>query len=439
MDELGSLREMRVGLPPAPPQVKGRARALLLDRIREEESAAVRRRTGRLWQHRRLLVAGIAMIGAALLALAVGILGGTDRLEPAAAQVLREAARVAARQAPLRPGPEQYLFTRSKKAYLLDAPGWSVLVPGQRESWISLDGSRKGRIRERVDRPRFLSPDQRAGWIAAGRPALPRPGVDESTVSGGGARIDETRLPRDPAKLRGAIEARSIPGVEGPPGEAETFVLIGDLLRESYLSAAVRSALLEAAAELPGVESLGEVEDPLGRPGIGVAFTDTRRAIRHELILDPRTSALLGERESTTRPRYDGFAAPIGTTVGWAAYLESKVVDSVGRDATRGAGSFDDSVGCYEGPSRRASIAILHGRDPIAICARLWREGVIGGRLRRLEKEGVLAPEPGRHSPHLVACTEDGTPALVFPGQGPQLCRRLGLSPLDEEAWAHGR
>lgn len=435
MDELGSLREMRAGLPPARPQAKGRARALLLAQIREEESAGVRRRLGPPRRHGRLLVAGIAMVGAAVLALAVGIFGGSGRVEPAAAQVLREAAQVAARQEPLRPGPAQYLFTRSKSAYLLTAPGWSVLVPNRRESWISLDGSRKGRIRERVGHPRFLSPDQRAGWIAAGRPGLPRPGVDESTVSGGGATIDEARLPRDPAKLRRAIEARSIPGVEGPPGEAETFVLIGDLLRESYLPAAVRSALLEAAAELPRVESLGEVEDPLGRPGIGVAFTDTRRAIRHELILDPRTSALLGERESTTRSRYDGFTAPIGTTVGWAAYLESKVVDSVGPDATRGAGSFDDSVGCYEGPSPHASVAILHGRDPIAICARLWREGVIGDRLRRLEKEGAPAPEPGRYSPHLVACTEDGTPALVFPGEGPALCRRLGLRPLDKAAW----
>ncbi len=452
MDELGPLREMRAGLPPASPQARGRARALLLAQIREEEerSTRVRRRLRRPRLRGRLLVAAVAAVaavGAAVLVLAVGIFGGTGRVESAAAQVLREAARVAARQEPLRPGPDQYLFTRSKSAHLFYTGGWSVLVPRQRESWISLDGSRRGRIRERVGRPRFLSADQRAGWIAAGRPELPGPGawsgtlrhgVDESTISGAGATIDEARLLRDPAKLREAIEARSIPGVEGPPGEAETFDLIGGLLREDYLPASVRSALLEAAAELPRVESLGEVEAPLGRRGIGVAFTDTSTGIRHELILDPRTSALLGERERTTRPRHGGFAAPIGTTVGWAAYLESKVVDSVGPDAIHGAGAFDDSVGCYERPSLHASVAILQGRDPVAVCAKVWREGALGGRPRSLGKEGSTALEPGRHSPRLVACTEEGTPALVFPGANSALCRRLGLRPLDKAAWEHG-
>jgi hypothetical protein len=392
----------------------------------------------------------------ALLALAIwaGLSSTRGPVEPAAAaEVLREAAKVAATRRPLRPGPHQYLFTRSKSAYLLDssaAPAckeapceeearyrWSVLEPTLRESWISLDGSRKGRIREVHSRPRFVSASQRARWIAVGSPPLAGPRVSETTISGGPA-LDPQGLPTEPAALRRAIEARSIPGVEGPPGEAETFSLIGELLRDDYLPAAVRSALYLAAAELPGVESLGEVRDPVGRRGVGIAFVDRRRAVRQVLILDPATAVLLGERETMTGGRLYGFSAPVGTTIGWAAYLESKVVDSVGRHATPGAGSFDDSIGCYETASLHASVAILHGRDPLATCAGLWRRGEIGTRLRRLEAEGKIAPDPRRSSPHLVACTEDGTPALVFPASGPQICRHLGLRVLDLDAWRAG-
>jgi hypothetical protein len=372
-------------------------------------------------------------------------------VEPAsAAQVLRGAAQVAAVQTPLRPGPHQYLYTRSKGAYLLtsgpisgcegkacggEAGGlWSVLVPSVHESWLSLDGSRKGRVRTVTGRPRFVSASQRAGWVAAGSPPLPRHQVEDTTASGGSV-LDPEGLPTDPPALRRAIEARKVPGVDGPPGEAGTFAAIGELLRDDYLPAAVRSALYLAASELPGVEALGEVRDPIGRAGTGVAFTDRSRGVRDELILDPDTSALLGERETTTSGRLEGFSAPVGTTIGWAAYLKSRITDTVGGGAPSGAGAFDDSIGCYETASRTGSVAIVHGRDPIATCAALWREGALGTRLERLEYEGKVPPDPNRRNPHLVACTEDGTPAMVFPAGGPSVCRRLGLGLLDLEAW----
>ncbi len=81
---------------------------------------------------------------------------------------------------------------------------------------------------------------------------------------------------------------------------------------------------------------LGDVRDPVGRIGTGVAYTDHRRGTRHELIFDPGTSALLGERDILVAPQPNGLKAAPGTVFGYAAYLESKVVDSTG-EAPRGS------------------------------------------------------------------------------------------------------
>ncbi len=451
MNEVELLRRLRAELPAARPESRAAARAALVVRIERSERSAVR---APLWRRPRSRLVAAVGLAIAFAALSIAILGGGGKVEPAVAKVLRRTAAVAATREPVYPGRGQYLYTRSRSAYLSSVgynpacrhrpcdrehpwevtDEWSVLVPSERESWVSFDDSLRGRVREVAGRPRFVSAGQRAGWVAAGSPPLPRPGrVEDGAISGGGMLLDAaevSRLPTDPATLRRMIEAREIRGVEGPVGEAETFTLIGDMLRESYLPSAVRAALYRLTAELPGVELLGEVEDPVGRPGTGIAFIDHRRGIRHELIFDPHTSVLLGERESVVRPGAYGFEAPPGTAVGYAAYLESKVVDSVGEKPPAGAGKLDMSVGCYERASLHASAAILHGPDPVTICARLWREGVVGTTLRRLEREGKIEPDPTRFSPHLVACAYAGSSvAHVFPAPGPDVCRRLGLVP----------
>jgi hypothetical protein len=179
-------------------------------------------------------------------------------------------------------------------------------------------------------------------------------------------------------------------------------------------------------AELPKVELRGEVEDPVGRTGIGVAYT--KGSTTHELIFDPETSALLGEREVAAR-RIPGLQVPAGTEIGSVTYLESKVVDSLGKGAPPGAGHLRQSIGCYEKPSLHANTAVLHGPDPIATCTKLWREGTMGTTLKRLEREGKIPKRPDK-TPDLVACEGD-YPAVtyVFPGDGPSVCRRLGMRP----------
>lgn len=420
MNEIDRLQELRAGLPGPRPEKRSAARAALIARI-ESSGGPPRARMRLPWRGRklRIAVAGLALAAIAAVVSITGLAGHGDA-EPAVARVLHQVADVAAGQQPQSPGPRQFLYTRSRNAYLSAATyspdceerpceateEWSVLVPRQHESWVPFDSSRFGRVRTVTGKPRFLSEGQRAGWVAAGSPPLSRAGrVEDSTLTGG-VPLDGEDLPTDPATLRQLIEAREIPGVEGPPGEAQTFTLIGDMLRHAYLPSAVRAALYQATAELPGVELLGEVEDPVGRPGTGIAYTDRKDGTRHELILDPETSALLGERDSLVRSGAYGFKAPPGTPVGYAVYLESKVVDSVGRGAPRGAGASFPSVHCYDRASLRGGVTVIRGNEPILACQPLW--------------DG----EP----PSLVPCGREGSKVtLVFPGPGPAVCRRLGL------------
>jgi hypothetical protein len=386
-------------------------------------------------------VVALAAAAALLVALPTLILGGEGQVQPAVGQVLRAAAAVAAtRPAEPPPGPGQYLYTRSREAYLT-AVGfnphcrptqkhpceatreWSVLIPSTRQTWIAANGA--GRARVVSSKPEFLTAGQRRAWKEAGAPHLGSGGVDDFALPGQ-PFLDTSDLPTKPKALRKLIEARKIPLVDGPPGEAETFTLIGDMLRNTYLPPAIRAALYRVTAELPKVELRGQVKDQVGRTGIGIAYDDGTTI--HELIFDPKTSALLGERQVAAR-RIPDLEIPAGTETGSAAYLESKVVYSLGRGVPPGAGHLRQSVTCYERPSLHANASVQHGTAPIAICAKQWREGVMDTVLRRQEREGKV-PKRSDMTPDLVACGgEYPADTYVFPGKGPSVCRRLGLRP----------
>ncbi len=432
MNEIDLLRELRAGLPGSRAESRAAARGALVARIEQSQRPPARAAVP-AWRRPRLrLVAALAAVAALLVAVPTLILGGDGKVQPALGQVLRTAAAVAATQpSEPPPGPGQYYYTRSREAYLTTSVeatrAWSVLVSRIRQTWIAANGA--GRARAVAAKPEFLTAGQRRAWVAAGSPHLGSGGVEDFVLSGQ-PFLDTSNLPTEPRALRRLIEARKIPRVGGPPGEAETFTLIGDMLRNTYLPPAFRAALYRVVAELPKVELLGEVKDPIGRKGIGVAFT--KGSVTHELIFDPATSALLGEREVAAR-RIPDLQVPAGTETGSVTYLESKVVDSLGKGAPPGAEHLRQSIGCYEKPSLHASAAVLHGPDPIATCTKLWREGVIGTTLKRLEREGKIPKRPDK-TPTLAACEGD-YPAVtyVFPGSGPSVCRRLGMRPSGAE------
>jgi hypothetical protein len=201
-----------------------------------------------------------------------------------------------------------------------------MVYPLRREIWIGADGA--GRIRETVTgKGSFSSAEDRAACARAGEP---NPGDSPGAVNdslfaprclelGLGSRIHGNYT--DPATL--LREMRQIDG--GPQTSAEDFVHVGDFLRESDASPALRAAIYRAAATIHGVLLLGTVHDHSGRLGIGIAYP-VPGGYRNELILGQKTGALLGEES----------IGPSGSVEEWTVYLRSGIVNSRGADIPAG-------------------------------------------------------------------------------------------------------
>jgi hypothetical protein len=303
MNELELIREVGSEVPYPDAATTARARAAVLP--------PPRRRARRRWP---FALAASATAAAAALAVVLLQSGSPDS---AAAAVLERTARTAADQpatAPPRPG--QFVYTKSRSlnetTSVTHGQAINTLADQTREAWIGTDGS--GRLRETSSNSRFMSARDRQAWIAAGRPDLGGEYHSDGQFKRGGLYFfDLSKLPTDADSLKETIEERKVEG--GPPGDAETFTIVGDMLRETYASPPLRAALYRVAAGLPGVELIGDVKDEDGRTGTAVGYT--KDGTRNDLIFDPTTSALLGERTVEN-----------GKVVTWTVYLASGVVDS---------------------------------------------------------------------------------------------------------------
>ncbi|HEY5013594.1 MAG TPA: CU044_5270 family protein [Acidimicrobiia bacterium] len=90
-----------------------------------------------------------------------------------------------------------------------------------------------------------------------------------------------------------ALERKLRAGINGagPDDNSELFTIVGDLLRESPAPPALRQALWEVAARIPGVTLVGAVTDGAGRHGVAVERGGQR------YVLDPNDGRLLEESE----------------------------------------------------------------------------------------------------------------------------------------------
>ncbi len=328
-DELDLLRRHRSEPTPPSEQARAAARRALERAMRAGERApggAVRRR--HVPSRLRVLAGAALAVALAGLAIAVGASvrsGSTTEPALAAGPLLQRLARIASAQPWATPGPGQYLYTASHSLTRSDtalAGGvYCQLVFQQyRQNWIAADG--EGLFRE-IDGPaHYLSTREAAACKAA--PAQPA-GESDTWAARGCLSIDPIplgRLPRNPAVLRARLLTGRVEG--GPPGPAEAFTQVGDLLRETDAPPALRAALYRAAAGLPGVKALGTVTDELGRRGLGLAFDS--HGTRHELIFSAATSALLAERDVVIGRLPEAHTAP-GTVIGWSTYSAGRIVD----------------------------------------------------------------------------------------------------------------
>ena len=116
-----------------------------------------------------------------------------------------------------------------------------------------------------------------------------------------------------------------LPANDGFAYALTAFESIEEDFRQVTLPARVRSGLYRALAIIPGVHYAGRRRDLAGRVGAEITFNDLEHEVRDELIFDPATSALLGERQVTTHYNV-GF--PTGTPLEDVAFLNEAVTNS---------------------------------------------------------------------------------------------------------------
>ena len=230
-------------------------------------------------RRRRLTLAGAAVaVAAAVVTVPVVSFGGGGTSANAdAAGLLRRAGAAAGDQ----PGgwPDA-AYWHSASSYVREGRTF------RREIWVAHRGG------PTVLRDTGLpDPDGRVN----GDVVIPGGGV----FSAGGTSLTWDQLyalPTDPGRLRAEL-ASDLHGA-GPDPTTELFVAVGDLLRESPASPALREALYDVAAGIPGVRVTGKVTDAAGRSGTGVTYG-------HETyVIDPATGRLLADVEPGWRATY---------------------------------------------------------------------------------------------------------------------------------------
>jgi hypothetical protein len=268
------------------------------------------------------LAAVAAVIAAVIATVALIPLGSTSGPTPAVAAALRQLAQIAANGPSLVPAPGQYLYTRSEgrdAAFGGDGSGPAkeciTYSTGQRRLWVGANGS--GLLREQSGPNSFTSARDRAVCASMRMTRASGAGTSNLWFAADCFQLGPARnmsaLSTDPRTLLGQM--RRLDG--GPRDAAEDFVHIGDFLRETDASPALRAALYRAAALIPGIQLLGTVRDHIGRSGLGVALEHDH--VRNELIFNHQTAALMAEQSTGNSP---------GSNT-WTVYLKSAVVNSI--------------------------------------------------------------------------------------------------------------
>lgn len=133
-------------------------------------------------------------------------------------------------------------------------------------------------------------------------------------------------LPRDPQALSDRVYADS--AGQGVTPDDEAFVTIADVLRSGLVPADLRSALYQVLRTVPGVVVTEQEADIDGRTGVALGRDDATGG-SVEIVIDPATGEVVGEREQIALP---GTTDTVATQV----RVDRAVVDSVPDDVVNG-------------------------------------------------------------------------------------------------------
>ncbi len=298
--------------------------------VAEQGAPPPRRRVPRL-----ALVAGLAAAIAVVIAL---LPGGTGKdgselgPQPASARVLLErAARAIAQQAwhPLRPGE----FFHYREVGSWSGKGAASARAGETQDvWIGANGY--ARIAQTG--PDTLLPGGEVLVFHATRRQL----AAERKRQRHGAHlrilayrqryhlVDLTyqqliRMPTDPGRLERFIERHA---TGGGPRFSDIFGYVEGILPGAPLPPAVSAAMYRVIARLPHMRVIGPTRDHLGRPGIAIGLIFPHQPGRIDLIIDPKTGVLLGERSTSFNAKL--MHAPVGSVTSWSVIEDQAVVTS---------------------------------------------------------------------------------------------------------------
>jgi RNA polymerase sigma-70 factor (ECF subfamily) len=361
MDNLTLLRSVRE--PEAPSKealIKGRA--AMFERMHGSLSPSSRPGRAR----RGIRIAGFSALGVALvvglvLTNVLGLAGWRGGADPAAAEVLHNAALAAIENSDPIVGEGQYLLVATTAVYSAtvqaeDGSVTSFLTINDEELYIpaARDDDWVWHRHPRTPYQTF-GPESEA---VAEQMADPRLGdSDELLQAPGGAFYggephrgygDLAALPRDPVQLLNYIYRVTIG--QGPSPDGEALVFIADRLRTGVVEADLRAAFYEAAALIPGVEIVDNQATLDGRTGVAIG-RDESGQFRQEIIVDPATGQFIGERQVTLG---ESNGIPAGTPYAWTAVTTS-VVDSAPNGGTPNGqmdvlGCTSDKQGGFECP-----------------------------------------------------------------------------------------
>ncbi len=262
----------------------------------------------------RLAFGGVVVAAAVAAAVAVhpwrtGASISTTEAAPGVVAMLDRAARTAGAgsAASVAPGQFIYLKTHFRDASFQNG-GYQLPGPIDREVWLAADGSKPGLLRQ-SDRPDVtLDPNP--------HPAMGNPTYEWLTT-----------LPTDPDALLRRIYHDTKDAGNGP--DAEAFVTIGDLMRESLCPPALAAALFRAAERIPGVRVVNGTTDDAGRPMLAVGRTEEKTGYRIQWLFDPSTYQFIGEKTVATRDlKGDGVKA--GDVIAVSIVLTRGVSDTAG-------------------------------------------------------------------------------------------------------------
>jgi hypothetical protein len=103
----------------------------------------------------------------------------------------------------------------------------------------------------------------------------------------------------------------------GPSRDGEALVLIADVLRSGIVPGDLRAALFRAAALIPGVEVVDRQANLNGEVGVAVGRYEPNSGDRQEIIFNPETGMVIGEREVRVDPGHP--LSPAGSLISWTA------------------------------------------------------------------------------------------------------------------------